>query len=194
MLLRAGAVEAERARGLFAIERQRGAGQRARAERAAAQPGAEIAEARAVAPEHLDEGEPVVGEPHRLRALQMCVARQHRVEVLARARREHPAQLEQAALRGGAGVAQVEREIRRDLIVAAAPGVQAAGRGPDLLAQPRLDVHVDVFEGGVDRKAPRPRARARSPRAPAAIAWSSSALSSPAWCSMRAWASDSRMS
>ena len=62
-----------------------------------AQSPAQVAEARRVAAEHLDEREPVVREPHRLRALEMGVARQHRVEVLAGAREQHRAQLVEAA-------------------------------------------------------------------------------------------------
>ena len=96
----------------------------------------------------------MVRQPHRLRALEVRVAGQDGVEVLAGARREHPAQLEQAALGRRAGIAQIQGQVGGDLVVAAAPGVQAARRGPDPLAQSRLDVHVDVLERGIDREAP----------------------------------------
>ena len=39
-----------------------------------------------------------------------------------------------------------ERKSSRDLVVARAGGVQPSRRGADQLGQPRLDIHVDVFE------------------------------------------------
>ena len=48
------------------------------------------------------------------------------------------------------GVAHPEAEIGRDLVVAAARGVQALAGLADALGQPRLDVHVDVLERGVE--------------------------------------------
>src|SRR5262249_10096602 len=44
------------------------------------------------------------------------------------------------------GLAQPEAEIHRHLVVARARGVQPAGRWPDQLAQPRLDIGMDVLE------------------------------------------------
>ena len=44
-------------------------------------------------------------------------------------------------------IAQVETDIDRHLIVAAAPGVELAADRTDPFDQPRLDVHVNVFEG-----------------------------------------------
>ena len=44
------------------------------------------------------------------------------------------------------GVTHPEAEIDRDLVVAAARGVQALARFADAFGQPRLDIHVDVFE------------------------------------------------
>ena len=97
----------------------------------------------------------MVGEAHRLRALQVGVAREQRVEVLARALDEDALEPGEPALGRGGRVAQVEREVRRDLVVAAAPGVEAAGDGPDQLPEPRLDVHVHVLEARVERERPR---------------------------------------
>ena len=44
-------------------------------------------------------------------------------------------------------VPQVETDIQRHLVVAGAAGVQTLPRLADLRRQPRLDVHVDVFQG-----------------------------------------------
>ncbi len=41
--------------------------------------------------------------------------------------------------------AHPEAEIGRDLVVARARGVEPSGNGPDQLAEPRLDIEVDVF-------------------------------------------------
>ena len=73
------AVEAERLRGRLAVDRERGAGKRRRAERRFVQPLAAIGEAAAVARKHLDIGEEMMAEGDRLRALQMREARHHRV-------------------------------------------------------------------------------------------------------------------
>ena len=45
------------------------------------------------------------------------------------------------------GVADPEAEIHRHLIIARAGGVQAPRVGTDDFGQPRLDIHMDVFEG-----------------------------------------------
>ena len=148
----------------------------------------EVAEALRVAPEHLDEREPVVGEPHRLRALEVGVAGQHRVEVLARAREQHLLQLVQARARGARGVAQVEREVGRDLVVAAAPGVQPRRGGADAVAQPRLHVHVDVFERRRRTETAPTRSRRRSRRARAAARRARPRRSAPRCTSISAWA------
>ncbi len=51
------------------------------------------------------------------------------------------------------GVAHPEAEIGGDLVVAAAGGVEAAAGIADAVGQAGLDVHVDVFEGGVESEA-----------------------------------------
>ena len=70
-------VEAERRRGHEAVDRERGAGERRGAERALVEAPARVGEAPAVAGEHLDIGEEMVAEGHRLRRLQMREARHH---------------------------------------------------------------------------------------------------------------------
>ena len=46
--------------------------------------------------------------------------------------------------------AQPEAQVGRDLVVARAGGVQAAGGRADHRGEPGLDVHVDIFEGAVE--------------------------------------------
>src|SRR6202035_4579125 len=47
-------------------------------------------------------------------------------------------------MRGIDGVADIEPEIGRHLVVARARGMQPPGGGPDQFAQPALDIHVNV--------------------------------------------------
>ena len=48
-------------------------------------------------------------------------------------------------LNGSDLVAQIQAHIEQDLVVTAAGGMQLAAQGADLLGQPPLDRHVDVF-------------------------------------------------
>ena len=75
-------------------------------------------------------------------------------------------------------VAHPQPEIGRHLVVAAARGVQPLAGLADPLGQPRLDVHVDVFERLVEREAPGLDFGAIASR-PLRIACSSSALMTP---------------
>ena len=150
--VRRGRGEAERVRHRRAVERERAAGERARAERRMCEARASVGKTRGVARKHLFKREPVVREPHRLRALQVRVTGQHRARVLGGACEQHRAQLKQPRARGERGVAQIQREVGGDLVVAAAPGVQAPGGVANFFAQPRFNVHVDVFERRVKTK------------------------------------------
>ncbi len=47
-------------------------------------------------------------------------------------------------------VADVEPEIGRDLVVARTRGVQPSRRGSDQLAEPALDIHVNVLERALE--------------------------------------------
>ncbi len=111
------------------------------------------AEALAVPRQHEDVGQQMMGEEHRLRALEVRVAR-------------HPARLvllgagEQRRLRPGdrrvdvtEHVAQVEPLVERDLVVPGASGVELAAERARQLDEPPLDVHVDVLELLAERKA-----------------------------------------
>src|SRR5262249_57607839 len=81
--------EAQRTRGGAAVERECRAGERAGAERRERHARFEIAESLGIAAEHLDEREPVMGEPNRPRSLEMGVARAPRGEVTASTRRQY---------------------------------------------------------------------------------------------------------
>ena len=48
------------------------------------------------------------------------------------------------------GVADIEPEIGRDLVVARTRGVQPPGGRPDQLAKPALDIHVNVLERALE--------------------------------------------
>ena len=48
------------------------------------------------------------------------------------------------------GVADIEPEIGRDLVVARTRGVQPPGGGPDQFAKPALDIHVNVLERALE--------------------------------------------
>ena len=124
-------VEAERLRGHLAVERKRRAGERRGAERAFIQPLARIGEAAAVARRHLDESEKMMAEGDRLRGLQMRQPRHDRVGMFQRLLGERRLVIGKRDIELVDGVAHPEPEIGRDLIVARARGMQAAGGRAD---------------------------------------------------------------
>ena len=94
----------------------------------------------------------MVGEQHRLRPLQVGVARHHRLRVAAgqpQQRPLHPPQPGDGAVDGLFGI---ESEVEGYLVVARAGGMQPSGGLADELIQPPLDVHMQVFQGGVPGK------------------------------------------
>ena len=111
---------------------------------------ARVGEAAAVARRHLDIGEQMMAERHRLRRLQMGEARHH-------GRRMFERLLRQRALIGGErGVDPVDRvahpqpEVGRDLIVARARGMQAPGGRPDQFPEPAFDIHMNVLQRALE--------------------------------------------
>ena len=116
------------------------------AERTFVQPLARIGEAAAVARRHLDIGEQMMPERHRLRGLQMREARHHGRGMRQRLLGERALIAGERRVDVVDRVAHPEPEIGRDLVVARARGMQPPGRRPDQLGEPRLDVHMDVFE------------------------------------------------
>ncbi len=96
----------------------------------------------------------MVAERHRLRGLQMGEAG-HRIGGMrggAVGQRAH--QVGKLRIEPVDRVAHPQAEIGRHLVVAAARGVQPLAGLADALGQPRLDVHVDVFERLVEGEAP----------------------------------------
>ena len=87
-----------------------------------------VVEAVAVALRHLDIGEQMMAERHRLRALQMREARHHGRGVLERLLGERALIVAEQRMDVVDPVAHPQPEVGRDLVVARARGVQPAGR------------------------------------------------------------------
>ena len=99
-----------------------------------------------VALEHLYIGQQVMGKEHRLGALQVSVGGNN--DILARL-----SALDDRLHQCPDGIGcffsrplHIETEVRRHLVIAAPAGMQLRPRLPDELAQPGLDVHVDVLK------------------------------------------------
>ena len=88
----------------------------------------------------------MMAERHRLRRLQVGEARHHRVGMFVGARDQRVEQAAEGRARLIDRVAHPQAEIGRDLVVAAARGVEPPGDRADLVGQPRLGQHVDVLE------------------------------------------------
>ena len=125
---------------------KRSAGKRGGAERRFVEPFARVGEAAAVARRHLHIGQQMMAEGHRLRGLQMRQAGHHRAGMLQRLGREGVLIDAERCIERVDAVAHPQPEIGRHLVVARARGVQPAGGFADQLAEPALDVHVDVFQ------------------------------------------------
>ena len=136
------------------VDRERGTGERGRTERTLVEAGAGIADAAAVSAEHLDIGEQVMAEGDRLRRLQMGEARHHRAGVSFGLFGHGELEIGHLAVDLVERVAHPQPHVGRDLVVARAGGVQAAGGEADLVLEVGLDVHVDVFERPREREGP----------------------------------------
>ena len=97
--------------------------------------------------------EPMMSEPDGLGPLEMGIAWQHGIDVLAGAFEQDTAKGEQTTLSRERDVAEKERQVGGDLIISGAAGVELAGDGTEVRPQPGLDVHVDVFERWIEGKA-----------------------------------------
>ncbi len=147
-----GPIEAQRLGRHLAVDGKGRAGQGGGAQGALVHPRARVGEAAGVAAEHLHIGHQVVAECHRLGRLQVGEARHERVGVGGRAVDQGALKSAKAADRLFAGAAHPEAKIERHLVIARASGVQPSRGVSDQLGQPRLDVHVDVFELVAERE------------------------------------------
>ena len=98
--------------------------------------------------QHLEVGEHVVGEKHRLTTLEMSVAGQHGVAVRACEVEEHALERSHGSRGSRGDLPRVEPGVGRDLVVPRPRRVQPAGYVSHQLVQAGLDVHVNVFEIG----------------------------------------------
>ena len=93
-----------------------------------------------------------MGQGYRLRSLQVRIARQVRRPDLAGPLQQHPLQPHHPSGEGGELALAPEAQGRRDLVVAAAAGVElGAGRARQLGHAP-FDGGVDVLVAGLERK------------------------------------------
>ncbi len=144
--VRAGHGEAQVAGERLAVDGEGRAGQRGRAQRQHVDAPGAVGEALAIAVEHADVGEEVMGEEHRLGALEVRVPGHRRLTVpfgLVQERRLHGLQ---RRVEVAEHVAEVEALVESDLVVARAPRVELPAHLARDLDETALDVHVDVFE------------------------------------------------
>ena len=141
-----GRIKAQGRGGHVAVDGEGGAGQGGGPQGALVHPRPGVGEAGGVAAEHLHIGHQVVAEGHRLGRLKVREARDQGVGVGGGL--PHQGALQRLDLADGAvaGLADPEAEIERDLVIARTRRVQAPGRWADQLAQPGLDVQVNVLE------------------------------------------------
>ena len=87
-----------------------------------------------------------MAEGDRLRGLQMGEARHHRTRMVERLGGERQLKRAKRAVERADLVPHIELEIGRHLVVARARGMELAGHRPDQLAQPALDIEMNVLE------------------------------------------------
>ncbi len=140
-------LEAELLRHVCAIDRIGRAGQRSCAERQTIDAPARVEQPLAVALEHLDIGEQVMAESHRLRHLQVGEARHHGVRMARRPAR--PGHFCSHAMQRDDAIdfaAQPQAQVGRHLVVARAAGMQPLAGVADEIGQPLLDIQMHVLE------------------------------------------------
>ena len=143
-------VEAQRLSGHGAVDGKGRAGQGGGAQGALVEPFAAILEPPAIAAEHLHIGHHMVAEGDRLGGLQMGEAGHHRVGMALRLIDQRRLKRGELLVEPVDLVAQPEADIGGDLIVARACRVQPPGGLADQGGEPRLDIHVNILEAGVE--------------------------------------------
>ena len=107
-----------------AIERQRRAGNRSRSQRTVIQPRRAILQPRGIAQQHLHIRLQPMRHQHRLRALQMRIARHHRIAGRVRQLNQRISPCRQPFNDQPDLFAHIQAQVRRNLLVAAAPRMQ----------------------------------------------------------------------
>ena len=92
----------------------------------------------------------MMAEGDGLRGLQMGKARHHGPGMFQRAAGQRMLEGGQRRIGLVDGVADIEPEIGRDLVVARPRGVQPSRGRPDQFGKPALDIHMDVFERALE--------------------------------------------
>ena len=123
--------ESEQVRGVRAIERIRGPGQRRCAQRHDVDPLATVHQPLVIALEHLEPGQQMVAEGDRLGDLQMGEAGHDRRGLLRRQFSQPAQQPAQSGQNRVNRVAQIQPQVGGDLIVAGTTGVQPLACIPD---------------------------------------------------------------
>src|SRR5262249_43669143 len=132
-----------------AVERESTAGQRAGPEGQHIGAAAGFEKALAIAREHFEIGEQVVRPEHGLSAAKVRVAGNDGVRILAREIEKRAQHSVQAAENCVDLFPQPESDVERNLLVAAAPGMNLVGEAADAVLEAADDERVDVFVGGV---------------------------------------------
>ncbi len=131
----------------LAVDGEGGTGQRPCSQRQDIKTFAQILQTAGITGDHLTIGEHVMAVEYRLSGLQVGIAGHDDIQITLCLTHQGLLELAQIIQNCVDLITQVEADIERHLIVAAAPGMQLAADRPDALDQPRLDVHVNVFEG-----------------------------------------------
>ena len=118
------AIEAQLGRRGLPIERVAGPGERPGAQRRDVEPGAGIGDAPAIALQHLDVREQVVGEQDGLGGLHVCRAGQDGVPLALGEVNERPLEADDPGVEPVARPARPEADVRGDLVVARPARVQ----------------------------------------------------------------------
>ena len=131
--------------GLEPIHRIGGGGQGARPQGALVHPLQTVLQPGHVPAEHIGVGHHVVGEGGGLGPLEVGVAGHDGVQVGLRLLHQHLLQVQHHVDNLGDLLLDVQAEVHRHLVVAAAGGVEALARVADTPGAQGLDVHVDVL-------------------------------------------------
>ena len=140
------AIETQRARHVFAVDGEGGAGQRGSSQRQPVDAAAGVGQAPGIARQHLHIGQQVVAEGDRLSHLQVGEAGHDRVGMLLGQRQQRFLQCTQQGQDLVGGVTQPQANVGGDLVVARAGRVQALAGVADQLGQALLDVEVDILQ------------------------------------------------